>query len=98
MADQRLGGADGDFVRARFEQVPDRFGFDGIADSRRGGMRIDVVHLRRCDLGICERQRMVCGHFHAIFPGNHHMIGLAGGGVAGDFGIDPRLAFLGMRG
>ena len=98
VADQRFGGADRDFVRARFKELPDRFGFNGVANRRRCGMRIDVIHLRRCKLGVCEGQPHGMGHFHTIFPWDHHMIGLAGGSVAGNLGIDFRLAFLRMRG
>jgi len=30
VADQRLSGADRDFIRARFKEMPDRFGFKRV--------------------------------------------------------------------
>ena len=77
--------------------MSDRLGFDGIADGRRRGVGIDVIHLCRGYAGIRKGQLHRIGHFQAIFTGDDHVIGLAGGGVAGNFGIDSRLAFLGMR-
>ena len=81
--------ADRDFVRARFKEVPDRFGFNGIADRRRCGMRVNVIHLCRRYLGVCKGQLHGVGHFQTIFPGNHHMIGFTGGIIAGNFETSP---------
>ena len=80
------------------EELSDGLGFDGIADRRRRGMGIDVIHLRCRDAGIGQGEAHRGSDFFAVFARDDHMIGLAGRGVAGHFGIDARLAFLRMGG
>ena len=98
MTDKRLGGADGNLVCTRSEDLTDGFGFHRITDRRGRRMGVDVIDLRCRDAGIGHGEAHRGSDFFAVFPRDDHMIGLAGRGVAGHFCINAGFSLLRMGG
>ena len=93
MADHRFDGAHGDIVRPWPKTEADCLTFRLVVEDRGGAVQRYVAHLILGQPGIFNRPRHRPGRLLPVRVQPHHVVSIAGGGVAENLSVDRRAPF-----
>ena len=96
VAVEPLGAADRDALGVRAEGGPDRVALGRVVEHGRGAVGVDVVDRLRRQPGVDQRAAHRPRGLDAVGVGRGHVVGVVGGGVAGDLGVDVGAAGAGV--